>query len=67
MLITPTSLPYADMRPEDMVEMSFDGTYRGARRPSSEWRFHRDIIKTRPDINVVLHTHSIYSSTLSTL
>jgi L-fuculose-phosphate aldolase len=67
LLITPTSLSYDDMRPEDIVELSFDGTYHGVRRPSSEWRFHRDILKTRPDINVVLHTHSIYSSTLSTL
>jgi L-fuculose-phosphate aldolase len=52
------------MAPEDLVEMDFDGTYVG-RRPSSEWRFHRDILRARDDINVVLHCHSIYATTLA--
>lgn len=65
MLITPTSLPYDQMRPEDIVEMSFDGSFVGRHRPSSEWRFHRDILKNRTDVNVVLHTHSVYSTTLA--
>lgn len=63
-LITPSSLPYDVMTPDDLVEMDFDGTYAG-RRPSSEWRFHRDILKNRPDINVVLHCHSMYATTLA--
>lgn len=65
LLITPTSLPYDRMTPPDIVRMSFDGTYKGRHRPSSEWRFHRDILKERTDVNVVLHTHSVYSTTLS--
>jgi len=65
MLITPTSLPYDQMQPEDIVEMAFDASYEGRRLPSSEWRFHRDILKNRPDVNVVLHTHSVYSTTLA--
>lgn len=64
-LITPTSLPYDRMEPEDLVRMSFDGTYEGRRRPSSEWRFHRDILAARRDIDVVLHCHSIYATTLA--
>jgi L-fuculose-phosphate aldolase len=63
-LITPSSLPYDIMQPEDLVEMDFDGTYVG-RRPSSEWRFHRDILRERTDINVVLHCHSVYATTLA--
>jgi L-fuculose-phosphate aldolase len=63
-LITPSSLPYDSMQPQDIVEMAFDGTYAG-RRPSSEWRFHRDILKARADIDVVLHCHSIYATTLA--
>lgn len=63
-LITPSSLPYDSMTPDDLVEMDFDGTYLG-RRPSSEWRFHRDILKCRADINVVLHCHSLYATTLA--
>ncbi|MEX4005869.1 class II aldolase/adducin family protein [Neoaquamicrobium sediminum] len=63
-LITPSSMPYDVMTPDDIVEMDFDGTYVGG-RPSSEWRFHRDILKAREDINVVLHCHSVYATTLA--
>jgi L-fuculose-phosphate aldolase len=64
-LITPTSLPYARMEPEDLVQMAFDGTFEGERRPSSEWRFHRDILDSRRDVDVVLHCHSLYATTLA--
>ncbi len=63
-LITPSSLPYDTMQPEDIVEMGWDGTYVG-RRPSSEWRFHRDILKARPDMDVVLHCHSSYATAVA--
>jgi len=64
-LITPSSLPYEIMQPDDIMKMAFDGTYEGKHRPSSEWRFHRDILREREDINVVLHCHSIYATTLA--
>lgn len=64
-LITPTSLPYDRMEADDIVEMAYDGTYVGKHRPSSEWRFHRDIMKHRTDINAILHCHSIYATTLA--
>ena len=35
------------MKPDDIVKMGFDGTYEGTHRPSSEWRFHRDILRER--------------------
>ena len=63
-LITPSSVPYTEMRPEDIVEMNWDGEFVG-KQPSSEWRFHRDILKNRNDINVVLHCHSINATSLS--
>jgi L-fuculose-phosphate aldolase len=63
-LITPSSLPYDGMEPEDLVEMGWDGSYAG-RRPSSEWRFHRDILKARPDVNVVLHCHSAFATSVA--
>ncbi len=66
-LITPTSLPYDAMEARDIVQMSFDGSYEGRRRPSSEWRFHRDILASRSDVEVVLHCHSIYATTLACL
>lgn len=63
-LITPSGMSYEHMTPEDIVEMDFDGTYVG-RRPSSEWRFHRDILKARKEVNSVLHCHSVYATTLA--
>ena len=64
-LITPTSLPYDQMQPSDLVQMFFDGTFEGQHRPSSEWRIHRDILQSRNDIDCVLHCHSIYATTLA--
>lgn len=64
-LVTPTSLPYDEMTPEDIVAMGFDGTYVGARRPSSEWRFHRDILRARADVDVVLHAHPTFATALA--
>lgn len=64
-LITPSSLPYDAMQPSDIVQMYFDGTYEGQRRPSSEWRFHRDILQSRQDVNAVVHCHSVYATTLA--
>ncbi len=65
-LITPTSLAYERMQPEDLVVLNPDGTSNGSRRPSSEWRFHRDILAARPDVSVVLHCHSIHATALAT-
>jgi L-fuculose-phosphate aldolase len=64
-LITPSSLAYEKMQPADIMKMGFDGTFEGRHRPSSEWRFHRDILRARPDIDVVLHCHSVYATTLA--
>ncbi len=64
-LVTPTSLPYDTMQPDDLVRMAFDGSVAGVRRPSSEWRFHRDILHHRPDVAVVLHCHSVYATSLA--
>jgi len=64
-LLTPSSLPYDLMTVDDIIHMDFDGTYVGSRLPSSEWRFHRDILRHRQDINVVLHCHSTYAVVLA--
>ncbi|MFI5363569.1 MAG: class II aldolase/adducin family protein [Elusimicrobiota bacterium] len=66
-LITPTAMPYDVMQPEDLVRMGFDGAHAGRHAPSSEWRFHLDIYRTRPEVGAVIHTHSGYSTTLSCL
>ncbi len=65
LLITPTSTPYESMKPEQIVYMHFDGSHDPAQRPSSEWRFHRDILKARPDVEAVVHAHPTYCTALA--
>jgi L-fuculose-phosphate aldolase len=65
MLITPTSVPYETMRPEQIVYMGLDGAFDPAQRPSSEWRFHLDILRARPEVNAVVHAHPPYSTILA--
>ena len=65
MLITPTSTPYEAMKPEQIVYMHLDGNHDPAQRPSSEWRFHRDIFKARPEVNAIVHAHPPYSTMLA--
>ncbi len=66
-LITPAVLPVSAMSDNDMVLIDGDGTVLKGGKPSSEWRFHCDILNERPDIGAVLHTHAIYSTTLACL
>src|SRR3981081_961301 len=65
MLITPTSTPYEAMQPEQIVFMHLDGSHEVAHPPSSERRFHRDILQARPDVNAVVHAHPPYSTMLA--
>jgi L-fuculose-phosphate aldolase len=66
LLITPTGRPYANMRPEDIVELDLSGSQRaGARDPSSEWPLHNGIYKARPDAEAIVHTHSPMATALS--
>jgi L-fuculose-phosphate aldolase len=67
MLVTPTSMSYDAMSPDDIVYMSMDGAPVGKRQPSSEWRFHLDILRARADVNAVVHTHPPYCTSLSIL
>ncbi len=66
-LVTPSGLAPAEMAPSDIVAMDFAGHPQGRLRPSSEWRFHRDILAARPEIEVVIHTHSTFATTLACL
>ncbi len=67
LLITPSGVSYEDLRPGDIVAMGLDGTADGAMPPSSEWRFHRDILAARPEAGAVLHAHSPFATTLACL
>jgi len=60
LLITPSGLPYEAMTPDDIVPMTMDGRADHPLPPSSEWRFHRDILRARPDVAAIVHAHPTY-------
>jgi L-fuculose-phosphate aldolase len=66
-VITPSALPYDRCTPEDMVRVDWSGQPQGSRKPSSEWRMHRDIYCQYPQAGAVLHAHSLYCTTLACL
>lgn len=66
-LITPSALAYDRCTPADLVWVDGDGQAQGARRPSSEWRLHRDIYGHSPQAGAILHAHSLYATTLACL
>ena len=68
MLITPSGVPYEDLKSADIATMPIKGEYgswSGPLNPSSEWRFHLDIMRSRPEVGSVVHTHSTYATTLA--
>lgn len=67
LLLTPTALPYDRMKPADIVRLDANGTPHGRRAPSSEWRFHCDIMHARPEVSAIVHTHSMFATTLACL
>jgi len=70
MLITPSAVPYDLLKPEMIARMPLDrdyGTWTGPLPPSSEWRIHLDILRARPEAGALIHTHSLYATTLSML
>lgn len=67
-IVTPSGMPYDTMHPDDLVFMGDDWTHGGGQRtPSSEWRLHRDIYRSRAEAAAVVHTHSPYATTLACL
>lgn len=64
--ITPSSLPYDSMGPDDIVLIDLDGaTIEGKRKPSSEWRLHTAVYKHFQDCNAVVHSHSPYATSFA--
>lgn len=76
MLITPSGIPADEVAADDIATMpivtgpiadtSDTPAWDGPRKPSSEWRLHRDILANRPDVGAIVHTHSTYATVLAT-
>ncbi|MBV7517566.1 MULTISPECIES: class II aldolase/adducin family protein [Sinorhizobium/Ensifer group] len=68
MLVTPSGIPYDEMTAEMIVAMPIEGEYgswSGPKKPSVEWPFHLDILRARPEVGAVVHTHAMYSTILA--
>ncbi|MDA0675487.1 MAG: L-fuculose-phosphate aldolase [Proteobacteria bacterium] len=65
LLITPTGIPYDDLKPADIVYLDATAKPHGRHAPSSEWRFHHDIMAARPDVAAIVHTHSIHATAVA--
>ena len=70
LLITPSGIEPDALSADGIVRMPLEGTgaeWSGPHPPSSEWRLHFDLMRARPDIGAIVHTHSPHATALSTL
>ena len=68
MAISPSGIDYFETTVEDVVVTDLTGKkVDGERKPSSELDMHRIYYLQRPEARAVVHTHSMYSTVLSTL
>ncbi len=66
MLVTPSGLDYTSLTPEDMAMVNIETLeWTGKLKPTSEKGIHAGIYMSRPDVNVVIHTHPNYCSVLA--
>ena len=66
--ISPSGIEYFEMQPEDVVIVDLDGTVKqGTRTPSSELSAHLALYRQRSDIHAIIHTHSVYATTIACL
>ena len=67
--ITPSSFPYEKMGIDDImiIDLATGSVIEGKHKPSSEWRMHTAIMKGRPDVRGVVHTHSPYATSFAVL
>lgn len=66
--ITARGSDLARLRTADIVTVRFDdGGFEGEGKPSSELQMHQSIYDARPDIDAIIHTHSIYATVVAAL
>jgi L-fuculose-phosphate aldolase len=67
--VTPSGVDYLEMSPEDVALVGMDGgpIETSKCKPSSELLFHQALYRRRQDIQAVVHTHSVYATTLASL
>ena len=64
--ITPSGVKYETLKENDIVFVNKNGDYDEKKlKPSSEWRFHKDIYLKRPEANAIVHAHSPHATAVS--
>ena len=72
LLITPSGIAYDKLEPDMLASMALVnaddpayGQWEGDYKPSSEWRFHLDLMHARTDVNAIVHAHPPYCTALA--
>lgn len=66
--ITPSGMDYCACCPDDILVYTLDGKrIEGERKPSIELELHLSVMRARPEINAVIHTHPVYSMVFACL
>ncbi len=66
MIVTPKGLAYELLTPEDLVIVNVRTLeYNGKHKPTTERKIHAAIYALRPEIKAVIHTHSMWCSSLA--
>ncbi len=64
--ITPSGMKYSSLRIEDIVFVSLKGIFdKKKNKPSSEWRFHKDIYVNKKEAKAIVHAHSTCATAVS--
>ena len=66
-LITPSGRDMTELAAVDMAPVDMEGRAPEGLKPSSEWRFHRDIYAAFPEAGAIVHTHSPFAVALACL
>jgi L-fuculose-phosphate aldolase len=67
-LMTPSGIDYEKLEPGDVVLVDVGGeVLEGSLGPSTETPMHTGIYRARADVGAVVHTHSIFATTLACL
>jgi L-fuculose-phosphate aldolase len=65
--ITPSGMKYSLLKPKDIVFVNLKGILDKKRgKPSSEWKFHRDIYVNKKEAKAIVHAHSTCATAIST-
>jgi len=67
-LITPSGKKYETLKPEDIIFMELNedvANIDSVIKPSSEWRFHRDIYVKKNNAQAIVHAHSPHATAVS--